>query len=82
MLRIKNKKWVILYLYAGDKFFKIVFVFDQKAANAILKANVAAQMVNEDLPVSRKVVVFIVPIIFHLTATPAKSKSSGYKQIF
>lgn len=39
--RISDKKRVILYLLPRDQFFKVAFVFGQKATEEILKSDVA-----------------------------------------
>lgn len=39
--KIKDKKRVILYLLPRDKFFKVAFVFGQKATDNILKADIS-----------------------------------------
>lgn len=40
-LRIKDKKRVIIYLLPRDKYFKVAFVFGQKAFDSILKSEVS-----------------------------------------
>ena len=45
--RIKDKKRVIIYLLPRDKFFKVAFVFGQKATDAILESNIAEAIKNE-----------------------------------
>ncbi len=37
--RIKDKKRAIIYLLPRDEYFKVAFVFGQKATNAILASN-------------------------------------------
>lgn len=39
--RIKDKKRVIIYLLPRDKFFKVAFVFGQKASEKILESNIS-----------------------------------------
>lgn len=39
--RISDKKRVLLYLLPRDKFFKVAFVFGQKAVDAILKTDIS-----------------------------------------
>lgn len=39
--RIKDKKRVIIYLLPRDQFFKVAFVFGQKATDAIIASTVA-----------------------------------------
>ncbi|OFY34771.1 MAG: hypothetical protein A2275_09945 [Bacteroidetes bacterium RIFOXYA12_FULL_35_11] len=39
--RISDKKRVLIYLLPRDKFFKIAFVFGQKATNKIIESNIA-----------------------------------------
>jgi hypothetical protein len=38
--RMKDKKRAIIYLLPRDKFFKVAFVFGQKATDAILQSNI------------------------------------------
>jgi hypothetical protein len=45
--RISDKKRVIVYLLPRDKFFKVAFVFGQKATEAILKSEISAEIINE-----------------------------------
>lgn len=44
--RIKDKKRAILYLLPRDKFFRIAFVFGQKAFDTILSSSVADEIKN------------------------------------
>ncbi len=39
--RIKDKKRVILYLLPREKFFKVAFVFGQKAFNTIMESQIS-----------------------------------------
>ena len=39
--RVKDKKKVLLYLLPRDKFFKVAFVFGQKATDKVLKSSVS-----------------------------------------
>ncbi len=39
--RVKDKKRVVLYLLPRDKFFKVAFVFGQKATDHILKSGIS-----------------------------------------
>ena len=50
--RISDKKRVLLYLLPRDRFFKVAFVFGQKATDTILKSNIA-----ENIKTDRKSVV-------------------------
>lgn len=45
--RISDKKRVLLYLLPRDKFFKVAFVFGQKATDEVLKSNVAESIKKE-----------------------------------
>ncbi|MFN3753621.1 DUF3788 family protein [Flavobacterium sp.] len=45
--RIKDKKRVIIYLLPRDKFFKVAFVFGQKATDAILESNISETIKTE-----------------------------------
>lgn len=45
--RIKDKKRIIIYLLPRDKFFKIAFVFDQKATDFILESSIAKSIKTE-----------------------------------
>lgn len=45
--RIKDKKRVIIYLLPRDKFFKIAFVFGQKATDAILESDISETIKTE-----------------------------------
>jgi Protein of unknown function (DUF3788) len=38
--RIKDKKRVIIYLLPRDQFFKVAFVFGQKATDAVMESNI------------------------------------------
>jgi hypothetical protein len=40
-LRIKDKKRAIIYLLPRDRFFKVAFVFGQKATDTIMKSQIA-----------------------------------------
>lgn len=40
-LRIKDKKRAIIYLLPRDKFFKVAFVFGQKATDTIMKSKIS-----------------------------------------
>jgi hypothetical protein len=42
--RIKDKKRVIIYLLPRDKFFKVAFVFGQKATDQILESDVSDEI--------------------------------------
>jgi hypothetical protein len=46
-LRIKDKKRAILYLLPRDKFFKVAFVFGQKATELILTSPVSPDIKKE-----------------------------------
>ncbi|MBF6640974.1 DUF3788 domain-containing protein [Flavobacterium sp. J49] len=45
--RIKDKKRIIIYLLPRDKFFKVAFVFGQKATDTILESDIADAIKNE-----------------------------------
>ncbi len=45
--RISDKKRVLIYLLPRDKYFKVAFVFGQKAVLEILNSNVSESIVNE-----------------------------------
>jgi hypothetical protein len=45
--RIKDKKRVIIYLLPRDKFFKVAFVFGQKATDIILKSTISESIKTE-----------------------------------
>lgn len=45
--RISDKKRVIVYLLPRDKFFKVAFVFGQKATDAILKSDIGESIKTE-----------------------------------
>lgn len=45
--RIKDKKRAIIYLLPRDEFFKVAFVFGQKATERILKSNVSEKVKSE-----------------------------------
>jgi hypothetical protein len=45
--RIKDKKRAIVYLLPRDKYFKIAFVFGQKAFDSILKSEVSNEIKKE-----------------------------------
>ena len=45
--RIKDKKRAILYLLPRDKFFKVSFVFGQKANDMILKSRISNTIKSE-----------------------------------
>ncbi|NNT73169.1 DUF3788 family protein [Flavobacterium sp. IMCC34852] len=45
--RIKDKKRILIYLLPRDKFFKVAFVFGQKATDAILQSNISQSIKNE-----------------------------------
>ncbi len=45
--RIKDKKRAIIYLLPRDKFFKVAFVFGQKAYTKILESDVSEHIKNE-----------------------------------
>ncbi len=46
-LRIKDKKRAIIYLLPRDRFFKVAFVFGQKATNMIMKSQIASSIKTE-----------------------------------
>ena len=45
--RIKDKKRVLVYLLPRDKFFKVAFVFGQKATDAIMISTVSEEIKRE-----------------------------------
>jgi hypothetical protein len=45
--RMKDKKRTILYFLPREKYFKIAFVFGQKASDAIMETKVAAEIKSE-----------------------------------
>lgn len=45
--RIKDKKRVILYLLPRDKFFKVAFVFGQKATDKVLASDISEDIKTE-----------------------------------
>jgi hypothetical protein len=45
--RIKDTKRAIIYLLPRDKYFKVAFVFGQKATYAILKSKISTEIKNE-----------------------------------
>jgi hypothetical protein len=45
--RIKDKKRVIIYLLPRDKFFKVAFVFGQKATDSVLESQVSESIKSE-----------------------------------
>ena len=45
--RIKDKKRTIIYLLPREKYFKVAFVFGQKAADVIMKSEIAAEIKKE-----------------------------------
>lgn len=45
--RIQGKKRAIVYLLPRDKFFKVAFVFGQKATDAILQTEISAAIKSE-----------------------------------
>lgn len=45
--RIKDKKRVLIYLLPRDKFFKVAFVFGQKATDQILESTISASIKKE-----------------------------------
>lgn len=45
--RIKDKKRAIVYLLPRDKYFKVAFVFGQKAFDSILKSEVSNEIKKE-----------------------------------
>jgi hypothetical protein len=46
-LRIKDKKRAIIYLLPRDRFFKVAFVFGQKATDMIMKSQIASSIKTE-----------------------------------
>ena len=51
--RIKDKKRAILYFLPRINYFKVAFVFGQKATDIIMKSNIAPEIKNE-LSLARK----------------------------
>lgn len=45
--RIKDKKRAIVYLLPREKYFKVAFVFGQKATDTIMKSNIASAIKKE-----------------------------------
>ncbi|OFX35261.1 MAG: hypothetical protein A2X08_07430 [Bacteroidetes bacterium GWA2_32_17] len=45
--RISDKKRVLIYLLPRDKFFKVAFVFGQKATDEIIKSNISENIKSE-----------------------------------
>jgi hypothetical protein len=45
--RLKDKKRVLIYLLPRDKFFKVAFVFGQKATDKILQSEISESIKNE-----------------------------------
>lgn len=45
--RISDKKRVLIYLLPRDNFFKVAFVFGQKATDEILDSNISESIVKE-----------------------------------
>ena len=45
--RMKDKKRAILYFLPRDKFFRVAFVFGQKATDTILRSNISENIKNE-----------------------------------
>lgn len=45
--RIKDSKRVLIYLLPRDRFFKVAFVFGQKATDSILESKIAATIKKE-----------------------------------
>jgi hypothetical protein len=45
--RIKDKKRTIIYLLPRDKFFKVAFVFGQKATDSIMKSSIVTSIKTE-----------------------------------
>ncbi len=45
--RISDKKRVLIYLLPRDEYFKVAFVFGQKAMDEILKSNISESIVDE-----------------------------------
>ncbi|MEK8180887.1 DUF3788 family protein [Flavobacterium buctense] len=50
--RIKDKKRVIIYLLPRDQFFKVAFVFGQKATDAII-ASTIAELIKTELQAAK-----------------------------
>jgi hypothetical protein len=50
--RIKDKKRAIIYLLPRDKFFKVAFVFGQKATDSIQQSNVS-QLIKVELDAAK-----------------------------
>lgn len=50
--RIKDKKRAILYLLPREKYFKVAFVFGQKATDAVLESDVS-QAIKSELNAAR-----------------------------
>ncbi len=45
--RIKDKKRAIIYLLPRDRFFKVAFVFGQKATDAVMESDIAKEIKTE-----------------------------------
>jgi hypothetical protein len=45
--RIKDKKRAIIYLLPRDKYFKVAFVFGQKATDSIMKSQISTSIKSE-----------------------------------
>ncbi|MFN3969620.1 DUF3788 family protein [Flavobacterium sp.] len=45
--RIKDKKRILIYLLPRYKFFKVAFVFGQKATDAIMESNISESIKSE-----------------------------------
>ena len=45
--RIKDKKRAIIYFLPREKYFKVAFVFGQKATDVIMKSDIAAEIKKE-----------------------------------
>ncbi len=45
--RIKDKKRAIIYFLPRDKYFKVAFVFGQKATDTILSSDISAEIKSE-----------------------------------
>lgn len=45
--RISDRKRVLVYLLPRDQFFKVAFVFGQKATDAVLKSDITDSIKNE-----------------------------------
>jgi hypothetical protein len=45
--RISDKKRVLIYLLPRDGFFKVAFVFGQKATNEIIKSDISEKIISE-----------------------------------